>query len=76
MRLRGEGEVLGARQAGAPGFRLARLEVHGDLLRAARAEAAPSIETDPALATDAHRPLRLLLWLFEREAAVKLLEAG
>ena len=76
LRLRGEGDVLGARQAGAPGFRLASLEVHGDLLRAARAEAAAAIEADPRLADEAHRPLRTLLWLFERDAAVKLLEAG
>jgi ATP-dependent DNA helicase RecG len=76
LRLRGEGDVLGARQAGAPGFRLASLEFHGDLLRAARAEAAAAIETDPGLADAAHRPLRALLWLFERDAAVKLLEAG
>ena len=34
LRLRGEGEVLGVRQAGAPGFRLAWLEIHGDLLGA------------------------------------------
>ena len=76
MRLRGEGDVLGARQAGAPGFRLARIEVHGDLLRAARAEAEAVVEADERLADEAHRPLRLLLWLFERDAAVKLLEAG
>ena len=76
LRLRGEGDVLGARQAGAPGFRLASLEVHGDLLRAARTEAAAAIEADPRLADEAHRPLRTLLWLFERDAAVKLLEAG
>ena len=37
LRLRGEGDVLGTRQAGAPGFRLARLEVHGELLALARA---------------------------------------
>ena len=32
LRLRGEGDVLGTRQSGMPGFRLARLEVHGKLL--------------------------------------------
>jgi ATP-dependent DNA helicase RecG len=76
LRLRGEGDVLGARQAGAPGFRLADIEVHGDLLRLARAAAVAAIERDERLAEDAHRPLRLLLWLFERDAAVKLMEAG
>src|SRR5207248_56682 len=29
LRLRGEGDVLGTRQSGMPGFRLARIEVHG-----------------------------------------------
>ncbi len=76
LRLRGEGDVLGARQAGAPGFRIARIELHGDLLRAARAVAEDVVRDDERLAQEAHRPLRLLLWLFEREAAVKLLEAG
>ena len=76
LRLRGEGDVLGARQAGAPGFRIARIELHGDLLRAARAFAENVVRDDERLAQEAHRPLRLLLWLFEREAAVKLMEAG
>ena len=40
LRLRGEGEVLGTRQSGMPGFRIARLEVHGKLLAAARDDAA------------------------------------
>ena len=60
----------------APGFRIARIELHGDLLRAARAAAEAVVARDERLAEDAHRPLRLLLWLFEREAAVKLMEAG
>ena len=76
LRLRGEGDVLGARQAGAPGFRVARVELHGDLLRAARAAAEAIVGEDEGLAQEANRPLRLLLWLFEREAAVKLMEAG
>ena len=40
LRLRGEGDVLGTRQSGMPGFRVARLEVHGKLLAPARDDAA------------------------------------
>ena len=76
LRLRGEGDVMGAKQSGAPGFRLAQIEVHGELLRAARAEAEAVVAEDEQLAAPEHRSLRLLLWLFERDAAVKLLEAG
>ncbi|MGO9672997.1 MAG: ATP-dependent DNA helicase RecG, partial [Methylocella sp.] len=39
LRLRGEGEVLGTRQSGSPGFHLAELPLHADLLTLARAEA-------------------------------------
>ena len=39
LRLRGEGEVLGTRQSGTPGFRLASLDVHGALLPVARDDA-------------------------------------
>jgi ATP-dependent DNA helicase RecG len=74
LRLRGEGEVLGARQAGMPGFRLARLEFHGPLLKLARAQAEAAVEASPRL--EGEEPLRLLLYLFEREQAVRLLEAG
>ena len=43
LRLRGEGEVLGTRQSGMPGFRVARIETHGELLagRARRRRADP-----------------------------------
>ena len=49
LRLRGEGEVLGTRQSGTPGFKLARLEVDGDLLGAARDDARLIVERDPDL---------------------------
>ncbi len=76
LRLRGEGEVLGTRQSGAPGFRLAELHIHSDLLALARAEAQRVMSENPKLEGDAGRALRLLLYLFERDAAVKLLRAG
>ncbi|HEY8578339.1 MAG TPA: ATP-dependent DNA helicase RecG, partial [Beijerinckiaceae bacterium] len=76
LRLRGEGEVLGARQSGAPGFRLAMLEVHGDLLAAARDDAQMVFARDPDLATPRGAALRALLYLFGRDEAVRLLQAG
>ena len=76
LRLRGEGEVLGVRQAGAPGFRVARLEVHGKLLALARDRAAAALERSANLSGEANRALRLLLYLFERDEAVRLMEAG
>jgi ATP-dependent DNA helicase RecG len=76
LRLRGEGEVLGTRQSGLAAFRLARPEADGDLLRAARDDARLIVERDPALRSERGRALRILLYLFERDAAVKLLGAG
>ena len=76
LRLRGEGEVLGARQAGAPGFRFARLEIHSGLLARAREEAQAALARDERLAGEANRGLRLLLYLFERDEAARLIQAG
>jgi ATP-dependent DNA helicase RecG len=76
LRLRGEGDVLGARQSGLPGFQLAEIEAHQDLLERARAKAREVLESDPRLEAEENRALRTLLWVFEREQAVRLLEAG
>jgi ATP-dependent DNA helicase RecG len=76
LRLRGEGEVLGTRQSGLPGFRLARLDVDADLLAAARDDARLVIERDEHLAGERGEALRALLYLFERDAAIRLLRAG
>ncbi|GEP11456.1 ATP-dependent DNA helicase RecG [Methylobacterium gnaphalii] len=76
LRLRGEGEVLGTRQSGAAAFRLARIESDGDLLEAARDDARLIVERDPALRSERGEALRVLLYLFERDAAIRLLGAG
>ena len=76
LRLRGEGDVLGTRQSGMPGFRLARLEVHGKLLNAAREDAALVLNRDPRLASPRGAALRQLLYVFARDEAIRLLGAG
>ncbi len=76
LRLRGEGEILGTRQSGTPGFRLADLSVHAGLLPLARDTAQAVMREDPALESERGKALRTLLYLFEREEAVRLLRAG
>jgi ATP-dependent DNA helicase RecG len=76
LKLRGEGEVLGTRQSGLAAFRLARLESDGALLEAARDDARMIVERDPGLGSPRGQALRVLLYLFEREAAIRLIGAG
>ncbi|MBB6260137.1 ATP-dependent DNA helicase RecG [Paenochrobactrum gallinarii] len=76
LKLRGEGELLGTRQSGTPGFRLASLEVHSDLLEIARKDARLVLEKDPELTTARGEALRTLLYLFSRDEAIRLLRAG
>ena len=76
LRLRGEGEVLGTRQSGTPGFRLASLEFHANLLPAARDDAQLIQARDPSLQTPRGEALRVLLHLFGRDEAAKLIRAG
>jgi ATP-dependent DNA helicase RecG len=76
LRLRGAGEVLGTRQSGLPDFRLADIEAHQDLLQAASDDAQSVLETDPELKGPRGQALRVLLYLFEREAAVRYLRSG
>ena len=76
LRLRGEGDVLGTRQSGMPGFRVARPEFHGALLEPARKDAALILARDPGLTSPRGEALRQLLYLFERDEAIRLLRAG
>jgi len=76
LRLRGEGEVLGTKQSGLPGFRLADLSAHGPLLNLARDEARKIVEENPRLEGARGDALRLLLNIFERGEAISLLGAG
>ena len=76
LKLRGQGEILGTRQAGAPGFRLADPDAHRPLMELAAQDARAAVEADPDLAGPRGEALRVLLYLFGRDAAVRLLRAG
>jgi ATP-dependent DNA helicase RecG len=76
LRLRGAGEVLGVRQSGLPEFRVADLAVHGELLATARDDAKLILSRDPELRSPRGEALRVLLYLFERDEAVRYLRSG
>jgi len=76
LKLRGEGDVLGTRQSGMPGFRIARLDLHQDLLKMAHDDARLHFSRDPGLTSPRGEALRLLLYLFERDEAIRMIRAG
>ena len=76
LELRGGGEVLGARQSGSPDFRIADVPGFVELLSAARDDAGLILSTDPQLLSARGKALRYLLYLFERDEAVRLFRAG
>jgi ATP-dependent DNA helicase RecG len=76
LRLRGEGDVLGTRQSGVPGFRIARIETHGSLIGTARDDAQLALSRAPSLSTERGEALRHLLYVFGRDEAIRLIRAG
>jgi ATP-dependent DNA helicase RecG len=76
LKLRGEGDVLGVRQSGLPGYRIARPEVHGQLITQARDEALRIMKDNPKLTGSRGEALRCLLYLYERGEAIPLMGAG
>ena len=76
LELRGGGEVLGARQSGMPEYRIAEVPGFADLLTAARDDARLILSQDPQLSTPRGQALRVLLYLFECDEAVRLFHAA
>ncbi|HEY0270884.1 MAG TPA: ATP-dependent DNA helicase RecG, partial [Sphingomonas sp.] len=76
LRLRGGGELLGTRQSGEGGTRLADPQRTAALIPTAHADARLLTDRDGGLDAPRGQAARLLLYLFERDAAVGLLRAG
>ncbi|MGO1117470.1 ATP-dependent DNA helicase RecG [Rhodovibrionaceae bacterium A322] len=76
LELRGAGEVLGTKQSGLPTFKLADIAVHSELLATARDDAQLIMNKDAELMSERGKALRVLLYLFERDAAVRYLRSG
>ena len=76
LELRGGGEVMGSRQSGAPGFRVAEVPGFPELIEAARDDAKLILGGDPELASPRGQALRWLLYLFECDEAVRLFRAA
>jgi len=76
LELRGGGEILGARQSGTPGFRVAEVPGYEMLLSAARDDATLILSRDLSLNSPRGKALRTLLYVFECDEAVRLFRAA
>jgi len=76
LKLRGAGEILGVRQSGEAAFRLADPERTARLIEVARDDARLLLDRDGGLEGPRGHAARVLLYLFERDAAVGLLRSG
>jgi ATP-dependent DNA helicase RecG len=76
LRLRGAGDLLGVQQSGLPRFRIADIETQADLMRVAQSDSRLLLSQDPDLTSPRGRAMRVLLYLMEREKAIRMLSVG
>ncbi|OAM76413.1 ATP-dependent DNA helicase RecG [Devosia elaeis] len=76
LELRGQGDLLGTRQSGMPGYRLAVPDVHRHLLEFAHDDAKALLLRNPGLTGPEGEATRMLLYLFRKHLALPLIRAG
>jgi ATP-dependent DNA helicase RecG len=76
LELRGQGDLLGTRQSGMPGYHLAVPDVHRHLLEYAHEDAKAVLARNPGLTGPEGEAIRTLLYLFRKDLALPLIRAG
>lgn len=76
LELRGAGEVLGTRQSGFKDFEVADPALDKDLIALAHDDARMMVAKDPHLRSNRGQALRLVLQLFRRDSAIRLMASG
>ncbi|MEZ5913920.1 MAG: ATP-dependent DNA helicase RecG, partial [Paracoccaceae bacterium] len=76
LAMRGAGDLIGTAQSGLPRFRIADLERQGALMAVAQSDARTLLAADPDLNGPRGQAARLLLWLMERDRAIRLISVG
>ncbi len=76
LRLRGAGELLGTRQSGDAGFRIATPDQISQLISAATDDARLLLDRDGGLNSERGQAARIALYLFERDWGVSLIRSG
>lgn len=75
-KLRGAGDPLGVRQSGLPEYRLVDIEAHLDLIPLANEAAKKAVYEDPDFKGRYAEARRILLYLFEQDEGIRLIESG
>ncbi|MEI4263097.1 ATP-dependent DNA helicase RecG [Roseovarius sp. D0-M9] len=76
LEMRGAGDMIGTAQSGLPRFRIADLEGQAALMAVAQSDARKLLSDDPDLTGPRGQAARVLLWLMERDQAIRLISVG
>ena len=76
LKLRGAGEVLGTKQSGGEIFKVLDINIHENLIKIANKEAKLIINKNPTLSGDTGDNLKILLYMFDQDKAIKLINSG
>lgn len=76
LAMRGAGDLIGTAQSGLPRFRVADMESQAGLMAVAQSDARALLTLDPDLSSPRGKAARLLLWLLDRDRAIRLISVG